>query len=145
MEMDWYDELKSLFYDLKTDNPDEYERRLQMLIDKEKELKRQMDECQNLIRIVKLNKEYGWNDRWDELYDMYSASKEYKDGNFYRFCKYYFEEDSRMWAVFWDIKRAGTDAWKIAKSSSKFFELKSKYEQARYDKESFLMYYTLEI
>lgn len=140
----WYGEMVSLFYDLKKENPDEFHRRLQSYIEREKELKRQMDECQDLIRVVRINKEFGWNDRWDELYDLFSETSKYKDKDFFRFCKYHFEEDDRMWAIFWDIRRAGTDAWKIARTSAKYFELKSKYKQTQYDKKSFLMYYTLE-
>lgn len=145
LEMGWYSEMKSLFYDLKKDNPDEYDRRFQNYIDKEKELKRQMKECQNLISVIRLNKQYGWNDRWEELYNKYSESKDQDKNSFFKFCEILFGDDDRLWAVFWDINRIGSDARRIAALSSKYDKLRAKYLQTKYDKESFLMYYTFEM
>lgn len=67
------EELKSCFYDLKIENPDEYQRRILILRDKELACKADIDACQKNMNDLKREKE--WKPDYETLHKRFLRSQ----------------------------------------------------------------------
>lgn len=132
--------LRSLFYDLKEEDPKEYDTRIHTYYEKRNELNKQMKECLNAIIQVRQREECGWDEKWERLYVRYEKSSFYDYNNFYEFCKYLSEYDEDFRNVFKVIWKPGTIFWQIAVLTDMYVKQRFEYRKVVDDMENFLMY-----
>ena len=136
--------LRSLFYDLKEEDPEEYDKRIHTYFEKRNELNKQMKDCLTGIMHIRQCRECGWDEQWEGMYALYEKSKDYDHVNFHSYCENYLEYYECQMDAFTDIRKQGSDAWHIAILSARYVKLRFEYKKVVDEMETFLMYNNFE-
>ena len=126
------EELKKWFYDLQVDNPKEYERRVQLLYEKEHIAIKEQRVCENKIRVLK--KDEGWNEKYEMLYQRYIRSELSMEMGFVKYLEKHGNLTQTGWILVLKSMVPGSLANKIAILSEELVVLKQRVRDAHHAK-----------
>ena len=126
------EELKKWFYDLQVDNPKEYERRVQLLYEKEHIAIKEQRVCENKIRVLK--KDEGWNEKYEMLYQRYIRSELSMEMGFVKYLEKHGNLTQTGWILVLKSMVPGSLANKIAILSEELVALKQRVRDAHHAK-----------
>lgn len=130
---------KSWFYDLKVENPKEHERRVMLLVEKERVAIKVVVECENKINVLK--KDEGWNDKYEMLYRRYIRTDLSMEMGFIKYLEKYGNLTQTGWGLVLKSMVPGSLINHIAMLSEELVVLKQRrrdahnavlFEDARY-------------
>ena len=133
----------SMFYDMLRDDPDEFKRRKDLLDERKKEVRRDMDSCLAEIRTYRTIDD-GWTELAEELYCEYSSGKVLETMNFADYCEFTSNSDEKYLPVLKEVRMIHSKAWFISMMTDDYVCLCKKLQNLNKQKEFDGSQYTFE-
>lgn len=133
----------SMFYDMLRDDPDEFKRRKELLGERKKEVKRDMDSCLAEIRTYRTIDD-SWTELAEELYGEYSSGKVLETMNFAGYCEIASNLDEKYLPVLKEVRRVHSKAWFVSMMTDDYVCLCKKLQNLNKQKEFDGNQYTFE-
>ena len=133
----------SMFYDMLRDDPDEFKRRKDLLDERKKEVRRDMDSCLAEIRTYRTIDD-GWTELAEELYCEYSSGKVLETMNFADYCEFTSNSDEKYLPVLKEVRMIHSKAWFVSMMTDDYVCLCKKLQNLNKQKEFDGNQYTFE-
>lgn len=105
------DQLKGMFYDMKRDEPAEFERRKELLPNQIRKAYDEMEACYDKINKLRFEINGGWSDLLEELYYDYTSERDIRKWTLEQYCEFAAKRDIKFTTLLEEIQTIHSSAW----------------------------------